>query len=74
LTLILVTAPFFLADSIGTAVQDAVHGEPLWFDLGLRVVVTVVIAIGTGLVQVELAYRLIEADAQDRGPRPAERG
>ena len=68
LTLILVTVPFWIADSIGTAVQDAVHGEPLAVDIGVRVVVTIVVAVCTGLVQVELAYRLIEADAEDKRP------
>jgi hypothetical protein len=68
LTLILVTVPFSIADWTGTAVQDAVHGEPLWIDLGVRLLVTVVVAIGTGLVQVELAYRLIEADAEEKRP------
>jgi hypothetical protein len=68
LTLILVTVPFWIADWIGTTVQDAVHGEPLWLDLGVRLVVTIVVAIGTGLVQVELAYRLIEADAEETRP------
>lgn len=66
LTLILVVVPFTIADGISTAVQDAVHGEPLWIDLGVRLVLTIVIAISTGLVQVELAYRLIEADVEDR--------
>lgn len=64
LTLILVTVPFWIADWIGTSVQDAVHGEPLWIDIGVRLVVTIVVAIGTGLVQVELAYQLIEADRE----------
>jgi hypothetical protein len=68
LTLILVVVPFSIADWIGTAVQDFVHGEPLWLDLVVRLVVTTVIAIGTGLVQVELAYRLIEADTHDERP------
>jgi hypothetical protein len=66
LTLILVVVPFSIADWIGTTVQDVVHGEPLWLDLVVRLVVTIVIAIGTGLVQVELTYRLIEADAEDK--------
>jgi hypothetical protein len=30
--------------------------------------VTIVVAICTGLVQVELAYRLIEADAEEKRP------
>jgi hypothetical protein len=68
LTLILVTVPFWIADSIGTAVQEAVHGEPLAVDIGLRLVVTIIVAVATGLVQVELAYRLIEADAVDKRP------
>jgi hypothetical protein len=68
LTLILVTVPFWIADWIGTAVQDAVHGEPLAVDIGVRLVVTIVVAVATGLVQVELAYRLIEADAEDKRP------
>jgi hypothetical protein len=68
LTLILVTVPFWLADSISTFVQGAVHGEPLAVDIGVRLVVTIVVAICTGLVQVELAYRLIEADAEEKRP------
>jgi len=68
LTLILVTVPFWIADWIGTSVQDAVHGEPLAVDIGVRLVVTIVVAVATGLVQVELAYRLIEADAEDKRP------
>jgi hypothetical protein len=68
LTLILVTVPFWIADSIGTAVQDAVHGEPLAVDIGVRLVVTVAVAVCTGLIQVELAYRLIEADAEETRP------
>jgi hypothetical protein len=68
LTLILVTVPFWIADWIGTSVQDAVHGEPLWIDIGVRLLVTIVVAIGTGLVQVELAYRLIEADREEQRP------
>jgi hypothetical protein len=68
LTLILVTVPFWIADWIVTAVQDAVHGEPLAVDIGVRLVVTIIVAVATGLVQVELAYRLIEADAEDKRP------
>jgi hypothetical protein len=68
LTLIVVSVPFSIADWISTAVQDAVHGEPLWIDIGVRVVVTIVVAIGVGLVQVELAYRLIEANAEETRP------
>jgi hypothetical protein len=68
LTFILVTVPFWLADWIGTTVEDAVHGLPLAADIGIRLAVTVVVAIGTGLVQVELAYRLVEADTEDRRP------
>jgi hypothetical protein len=68
LTLILVTVPFSIADWTSTAVQDAVHGEPLAVDLGVRLVVTIVVAVCTGLIQVELAYRLIEADAEDKRP------
>jgi hypothetical protein len=68
LTLILVTVPFWIGDSISTLVQDAVHGESLAVDIGVRLVVTIVVAICTGLVQVELAYRLIEADAEDKRP------
>ncbi len=66
LTFILVTVPFWVADWIGTAVEEAVHGEPLVVDIGVRLVMMIVVAVCTGLVQVELAYRLIEADAVDR--------
>jgi hypothetical protein len=66
MTLILVTVPFWIADWINTFLQDAVHGEPLAVDIGVRLVVTIVVAIATGLIQVELAYRLIEADAEDK--------
>jgi hypothetical protein len=68
LTLILVTVPFTIADWIGTAVQDAVHGEPLWIDFAVRLAVMIVVAVCTGLVQVELAYRFIEADVEDNRP------
>jgi hypothetical protein len=68
LTFILVTVPFWIADWIGTTVQEAVHGLPLAADIPLRLVVTIVVAIATGLVQVELAYRLIEADTEAKRP------
>jgi len=68
LTFILVAVPFSIADWVVTAVQDAVHGEPLVIDIGARLVVMIVVAVATGLVQVELAYRLVEADAANQRP------
>ena len=42
--------------------------QPLWIDFDVRLVVTIVVAVCTGLVQVELAYRFIEADVEDNRP------
>jgi hypothetical protein len=68
LTVFLVTIPFFIADSIATSVQDAAHSLPLAADFCVHATVATVIAIVTGLIQVELAHRLIEADTHDERP------
>jgi uncharacterized membrane protein HdeD (DUF308 family) len=62
LTVVMVTVPFFLADSVASSVQDTAHGLPLAAEYVVHAVLATAIAIVTGLVQVELAHRLIEAD------------
>jgi hypothetical protein len=68
LTVLLVTAPFFIADWVATSVQDAAHSLPLVADFGVHATVATGIAIVTSLMQVELAHRLVEADTQDKRP------
>ena len=64
LTALLVTVPFFIAEAVAETVQDAAHGLPLAADYGVHTAVATLIAILTGLVQVELAHRFVEADTQ----------
>jgi hypothetical protein len=63
LTLVLVTLPFFVADWVGTSLEDTIHALPFVEEYALHLVVTIVIAVVTGLFQVELAHRLIDLDA-----------
>jgi hypothetical protein len=58
--------PLFIADYVGGLLQDIAHGLPLPADFGIHWVVATAIAIATGLVQVELAHRSIEADREVR--------
>jgi uncharacterized membrane protein HdeD (DUF308 family) len=64
LTVVMVTVPFFAADTVASSVQDAAHGLPVAADFVIHAVLATAIAIVTGLVQVELAHRFIEADRQ----------
>jgi hypothetical protein len=65
LTLLLVTVPLMLADSISSSVERAVHGFPLAADFGVRAALAILLNTATALVQVELSYRLKEeADRQ----------
>jgi hypothetical protein len=66
LTFILVPVPYFVGETVATTVQDAAHGLPLAADYGVHTVVATVIAILTGLVQVELAHRFVDADNESR--------
>lgn len=70
LAFFLVTVPFFIADWVASSVQDAAHSLPLPADFGIHWVLATAIAIVTGLIQVELAHRAVEADAESRAASP----
>jgi hypothetical protein len=59
LTFLLVTAPFFIADWVATSLEDTIHALPFVEEFAVHLVLTIVIAVVTGLFQVELAHRLI---------------
>jgi hypothetical protein len=62
LTFFLVSAPFFVADWVASSLEDTIHALPFVEEFALHFVITIVIAVVTGLIQVELAHRLIELD------------
>ncbi|MGH9207326.1 MAG: hypothetical protein ACRD1G_12320 [Acidimicrobiales bacterium] len=65
LVVVLVAIPLWVAGAIGDAVKDAAHGLPSAAAFVVSFVALVVLAPGPGLVQVELAYRLIEIEAEE---------
>lgn len=74
LAFLLVTVPFFVADWFATSIEETFHSLPFGAEFLIHLTVTVVIAVVTGLIQVELAHRLIEVDGEsgpDRRPRSA---
>jgi hypothetical protein len=72
LTFFLVTVPFFVADWVGTSLEDTIHALPFVEEFALHLAITIVIAVVTGLFQVELAHRLIDLDTgRPRATNPA---